>query len=118
MSQAHFLRCCWRFGEHLECGAPAIAHIRRNTGFRIVESPACADCLNRYLDLVDGRSDGGYWWTFPEPLAITWLWDAGTRTCPLHHWPDVLCRDWSAEHAALAIKAAQGFADALRSLTT
>lgn len=36
-----------------------------------------------------------------EPLSIEWLWDAGTRTCPLHHWPDVLCRDLGDEHAAL-----------------
>jgi hypothetical protein len=54
----------------------------------------CLGCLDKALDLYD---------RFPifEPTKLEWIWDAGTRTCPLHHWPDVVCADWGAEHAAM-----------------
>jgi hypothetical protein len=96
MSQAHYVIC-----SHDECTVPAVAELT----YPYSTLRVCTEHLNHILELadVDGmkfRKNGGPWFD-AEPLALVWTWDAGTRTCPLHHWPDVVCRDWSAEHAAM-----------------
>lgn len=92
MSQAHYVLCD-HLGSHLGelAQPPAVAAVRRPDG---TDWRLCLPCLNLTLDVCDLRSE-------LEPVYLVWTYDAGTRTCPLHHWPDVVCRDWSAEHAAL-----------------
>lgn len=95
MSQAHYDRCVWRFSGPEACGRAAVVHIRWSNGFRSVETPTCAGCLNLYLDLSDARATGSYAWTFPEPFALIWVFDAGIPQCGIHHWPAELCEGWS-----------------------
>lgn len=90
MSQAHYTTCRsadWRG----ECGAAAVALVWLAPS---VVSPRCVEHLNDLLDFRDMTR-------LPEPLKIEWVWDAGTRTCLLHHWPDVLCAGWTDEHKRL-----------------
>jgi hypothetical protein len=91
MSQAHYVRCGWSAYKGAEHGI-AVANVTDHA-HRVV--PVCVGCLDTWLDFIDN--------TYPrlEPLRIEWVYDAGTRTCPLHHWPDVVCADWGAEHAAM-----------------
>jgi hypothetical protein len=93
MSQAHYVLCDNQAVHPPYAGPipPAVAAVRHPNG---TDWCFCLDCLNETLDHADA---------FPnfEPLYLVWAWDAGTRSCPLHHWPDVLCRDWAAEHAAM-----------------
>lgn len=90
MSQAHYVRCT-------VCPSSAIATIWYAVR-RPRPIPLCFRHLNRALDLADLADRHPRW---SEPVKIEWAYDAGTRSCPLHHWPDVLCQDWAVEHAAM-----------------
>jgi hypothetical protein len=93
MSQAHYVRC-QQTSEHAPFGPelpPAVAAIRSPRG---IDWRLCLECLNGVLDRADDRPEF-------EPTALSWTWGPGERVCPLHHWPDVVCGDWSAEHAAM-----------------
>jgi hypothetical protein len=57
----------------------------------------CQYHLDTLLNSVDSENP----FRHAEPTKIEWVYDAGTRHCPLHHWPDVLCSDWGPEHAAM-----------------
>lgn len=91
MSQAHYLRCDQQQFHDSNETAPVVASIRSPRG---VDWNLCRDCLDSILDRCDDQPEA-------EPLYLVWAWDAGTRSCPLHHWPDVLCQDWAVEHAAM-----------------
>jgi hypothetical protein len=76
--------------------AVAVMHMPYFLGNRL---PMCLAHMIEFFDRRDALEGNPF--RHEEPTRLEWLWDAGTRTCPLHHWPDVVCRDWSAEHAAL-----------------
>jgi len=95
MSQAHYAQCAWISYTGADHG-DAVARMTLRNGKIVV---VCKGCLDTWLDFLDRMSLGES--VRLEPRSIEWLWDAGTRTCPLHHWPDVLCADWGIEHAAM-----------------
>lgn len=96
MSQAHYRVCTW-FIPEFQCHEAVVASLHSGSRFGNPIRPVCLQHLNAWLD----ECDSDFWAARPEPLAIMWVWDAGTRTCPLHHWPDAVCADWATEHAAM-----------------
>lgn len=94
MSQAHYTQCAWIKYDGVLHSA-VLAQLTLASGTDIV---VCRTCVDDLLDFADRMRTP----TLDlEPRRMEWLWDAGTRMCPLHHWPDALCADWSTEHAAL-----------------
>jgi hypothetical protein len=91
MSQAHYVLCD-HVGNHIGTVTPsAVAEVRAPWGRPFL---LCRECLNEVLDECDSKPH-------MEPTSITWTWGPDERACPLHHWSDVLCSDWSTEHAAM-----------------
>lgn len=95
MSQAHYSTCVWGadvVGSHGP-GVPAVARVAWRIGWDdehggSVHWALCRACLDDQLDKADRGA------VF-EPVAIEWVYDAGTRFCPVHHWPAELCSDWT-----------------------
>jgi hypothetical protein len=87
MSQAHYVLCDYVYQHQPWTAPPAVAHVRKWTGSEVA---LCGPCLNEMLDWCDGRPKR-------EPRRIEWVYDAGTRICLVHRWPEVLCADWTRE---------------------
>lgn len=109
MSQAHYVRCGHmtpspdsnRFeNRDILCSTPAVV-IMHMPYFLGNELPACLKHMTKFFDHLDDEEQKGNPFRHEEPTRLVWVYDAGTRVCPLHHWPDVVCADWGREHAAM-----------------
>lgn len=98
MSQAHYFGTCSWFVDPYACTDDVVALLHVPMGRGSPMRPVCKTHLDVWLDWSDGDLLGPM---EPEPLKIDWVWDAGTRICLLHHWPDVLCAGWTDEHKRL-----------------
>lgn len=114
MSQAHYRRCSW-FIEPWECPDIVVAVLTVRGQRGLPWRPMCKTHLDAWLDWADGDGLGPM---RPEPAHIEWTWDAGTRTCPIHHWPAVLCEGWSDEHRTLIKRGTDSYSDLARRLLT
>ena len=86
MSQAHY-RMCEQYIADAEHGTdvPAVAVARSPVG---TDWQLCKACLDSVLDECDGKPH-------MEPIALSWVWDAGTPWCIAHEWPAALCAGWA-----------------------
>jgi hypothetical protein len=96
MSQAHYARC-----DSDICTQAAVARL---VYFRPEASIlACREHLDMILDNYADEGKffrhvaSGPEWFSAEPRRIEWVYDAGTRVCGVHLWPEILCADWPRE---------------------
>lgn len=113
MSQAHYVRCghmtpapTWMLREiglvgDAQCDASAVVVMHMPYFLGMDKPPMCLRHMIEFFDRRDEEEQEGNPFRHAEPHRLEWVYDAGTRMCPLHHWPDVVCADWGREHAAL-----------------